>query len=259
MPKELERKLKAQAAKHDDWSEERKDAYTYGTLRKTGWKPEREKHGSLEDITFHEEAAQCERILEDLGVVHPIHKGYKGDSNGSGLETGGAIAFGNIDFRKIDLDGGVKVAGNESALRDIGTGIHLGAPVDYFGPDTDYRAEEIDPHQYGKDFEPFPFRDYYKTEDKQWERGFRMREQDEYDETPTPGAVTDRMPHVEAYGAVNFAGAGPDKDGDGDEAGSCDYRSFESQRHFARANKGKSAEYAVDISGLDTKLGKDIR
>jgi hypothetical protein len=42
MPEKLERKLKAQAAKKN-WSEERKDRYVYGTLRKTGWKPEREK------------------------------------------------------------------------------------------------------------------------------------------------------------------------------------------------------------------------
>jgi hypothetical protein len=42
MPKELEQKLKKQVAKKK-WSEERKDAYVYGTLRKTGWKPSREK------------------------------------------------------------------------------------------------------------------------------------------------------------------------------------------------------------------------
>jgi len=39
MPKELETKLKRQAA-GKNWSEERKDAYVYGTMRnKTGWKP----------------------------------------------------------------------------------------------------------------------------------------------------------------------------------------------------------------------------
>lgn len=43
MPKELERKLKKEAAKHKGWSKEKKAAYVYGTLRKTGWKPKKEK------------------------------------------------------------------------------------------------------------------------------------------------------------------------------------------------------------------------
>lgn len=44
MPKELENRLKRQVnKKHPEWSQERKDAYCYGVLRRTGWKPEREK------------------------------------------------------------------------------------------------------------------------------------------------------------------------------------------------------------------------
>ena len=43
MPEALERKLKAQAAKKKGWSKTRKNAYIYGTMRKTGWKPSREK------------------------------------------------------------------------------------------------------------------------------------------------------------------------------------------------------------------------
>jgi hypothetical protein len=42
MPKELERKLKRKAKKMG-LSEERQDKYVYGTLRRTGWKPSREK------------------------------------------------------------------------------------------------------------------------------------------------------------------------------------------------------------------------
>lgn len=38
MPKALERKLKAEA-KRRGYSKERADAYVYGSLRKTGWKP----------------------------------------------------------------------------------------------------------------------------------------------------------------------------------------------------------------------------
>ena len=42
MPKKLEEKLKKEARKKG-LTGERKDAYVYGTLRETGWKPEREK------------------------------------------------------------------------------------------------------------------------------------------------------------------------------------------------------------------------
>lgn len=44
MPKPMEQKLKREVNKeHPGWSKKRKDAYVYDTLRKTGWKPEREK------------------------------------------------------------------------------------------------------------------------------------------------------------------------------------------------------------------------
>jgi hypothetical protein len=42
MPKALEDKLKKEASKKG-LSGERKDAYVYGSMRKIGWKPEREK------------------------------------------------------------------------------------------------------------------------------------------------------------------------------------------------------------------------
>ena len=44
MPKKLERKLKRQINReHPEWSQDRKDAYVYGTLRKTGWVPSHQK------------------------------------------------------------------------------------------------------------------------------------------------------------------------------------------------------------------------
>jgi hypothetical protein len=43
MPKAMEEKLKKEANKHKGWSKEHKLAYIYGTMRKTGWKPSREK------------------------------------------------------------------------------------------------------------------------------------------------------------------------------------------------------------------------
>lgn len=42
MPKELERVLKAQV-KNKPWSKKKKNAYVYGTMRNTGWKPKGEK------------------------------------------------------------------------------------------------------------------------------------------------------------------------------------------------------------------------
>lgn len=43
MPKKMERELK-ETARKKGLTGERADAYVYGTMRKTGWEPERE-HG----------------------------------------------------------------------------------------------------------------------------------------------------------------------------------------------------------------------
>lgn len=265
MPKELENKLKKEAS-NKGLSGDKSDAYVYGTMRKTGWKPKREqqasKHGSLEDIAFHEEATDPAGDSICPVFTHPLHKGsgkgFAAKGEDTGLESDGAIMWGALDPPAIDGDTEQFTKGQQSCNRDAGQGIHYGAPIDYFGPDTDYRAEEIDVHQYGRAYDPYPFRDYYKTDDKMNERTFRVMEQDKYDETPTPGVVTDSQPQTEAYGAVNFRGAGPES-ADGSKDGADRYRSFEEQRRFARTNKNKSQEYAVDVSGLDTKLGKDIR
>ena len=42
MPKELERKLK-KTAREKGLTGDRRDAYVYGTLRKTGWKPSKKR------------------------------------------------------------------------------------------------------------------------------------------------------------------------------------------------------------------------
>ena len=42
MPKAMERKLKAQA-KNKGYSKKRSNAFVYGTMRKTGWKPSTQK------------------------------------------------------------------------------------------------------------------------------------------------------------------------------------------------------------------------
>lgn len=45
MPKKLEKALK-KTAKKKGLKGKRRDAYVYGTLRKTGWKPKKEKHST---------------------------------------------------------------------------------------------------------------------------------------------------------------------------------------------------------------------
>lgn len=42
MPKKLEARLRRRARKKG-YGKKRQDAYVYGTLRKTGWKPKRER------------------------------------------------------------------------------------------------------------------------------------------------------------------------------------------------------------------------
>ena len=45
MPKKLEKELKREAKKKFPKDKERQDAYVYGTLRKTGWKPSHQRKG----------------------------------------------------------------------------------------------------------------------------------------------------------------------------------------------------------------------
>ncbi len=50
MPKALEQKLERQVS-GKDWSQERKNAYIYGTLRKTGWKPRKQRSIAEEAVS----------------------------------------------------------------------------------------------------------------------------------------------------------------------------------------------------------------
>jgi hypothetical protein len=43
MPVKMERELKAKARKKWPKDKKRQDAYVYGTMRKTGWKPSTQK------------------------------------------------------------------------------------------------------------------------------------------------------------------------------------------------------------------------
>jgi hypothetical protein len=44
MPEKMEKELRKEVEKkHPNWSKEKKDAYIYGTMRKTGWSPSTQK------------------------------------------------------------------------------------------------------------------------------------------------------------------------------------------------------------------------
>ena len=57
MPEEMEKDLKAKAKKKG-LTGEHADAYIYGNMRKTGWKPKREKHHSAPNGSFYDERAK---------------------------------------------------------------------------------------------------------------------------------------------------------------------------------------------------------
>jgi hypothetical protein len=193
--------------------------------------------GSLEDIDFHENAAESDVICDNF--IHPVHKGYE-------YFTPGAL-----DPPRMDSDAAAQFTkGSQSCNRDAGQGLNYGAPVEYFGPDTTYRAEEINPHHYGRDYEPSPLKDYFKTGDKAEEVGLRLREEYKYSEIATPGTVPDKgMDHTQAYGSRSYELVPTDLD---------DNRSFKSQQRFRRA-QDEIEDDTVKVTKVDTKWGKNIR
>lgn len=53
MPQALEKKLKKEVA-GKNWSKERKNAYVFGTMRKTGWTPAGKKKKKSGTLVFKE-------------------------------------------------------------------------------------------------------------------------------------------------------------------------------------------------------------
>jgi hypothetical protein len=212
----------------------------YATANKRKQNPgDVQEHGSLEDITALENSTGDCKVVSDE-FTHPVHKGYKIEGT-----------FGELDPPAHDGSGAAQFTkGKQSCNRDIGQSVHYGAPIVYHGPDTDYRAEEIDLEQYGRSYEPIPLKDFFKTEEKMEERTFRLREQDEYDEEATPGAVPDKpLKSSESYGASGFRE---------DETELDDNRSFDSQREFARGVKKNDGELPL-VKGIDRKKGNKLR
>jgi hypothetical protein len=194
--------------------------------------------GSLHDIDYHEDAAERKTVMNgEEGGTHPIHKGYDYIVCGKDRDWG--------------EDGDEPKGAEMSANRDNGWGIHYGAVVDYFGPDTTYRAEEINVHMYGSDYDPSPLRDYYKDEKKgPEENNLRLIEEYHYSNIETPGYIRDGgLESSLAHGSVSYEKIPVDVS---------DSRSFKSQQYFRRAQDERDDD-TVKVAGLDTKKGKDIR
>lgn len=121
MPVALERKLKAKVA-DKKMSKDRKDAYVYGTLRKTGWKPEREKKMS--------NTQKLIRLSEiNRGVDSLIQfKDRDWTDTGADVAAGGALALGGVGTYKLHkaIQG---AGGYRASAQQAGMGYDLGKTV----------------------------------------------------------------------------------------------------------------------------------
>jgi hypothetical protein len=193
--------------------------------------------GSLEDIEAMEGYAERSTVMNgEEGGTHAIHKGYDDCVYG--------------DDRGWKEDGDEPKGSEFSANRDNGWGLHYGAPVEYFGPDTNYRAEEINPQDYGRDYDPFPFRDMFKDQKKDTRQNLRLLEEAEYAQLRTPGTIDNKAFESSlAHGSTSYEKVPTDLP---------DSRGFGAQQKFRRSS-GEPDEDTPKVSGRDTKHGKNIR
>lgn len=88
MPAALERKLKREVS-DKDWSEKKKDAYIYGTLRKTGWKPNREKK-----MSNPSKLIRLNEVEQKLDSIIQFDYGNDDQNKRSALGTAGVVGAG---------------------------------------------------------------------------------------------------------------------------------------------------------------------
>lgn len=69
MPKALEAKLEREASAKG-LSGARKDAYVYGTLRKTGWKPSREEHSPANMVKRETGQHSFGQLMQDQNRIN---------------------------------------------------------------------------------------------------------------------------------------------------------------------------------------------
>lgn len=193
----------------------------FASKKETKNKPGR----SLVDVEFHEKADKS-RVVDDA-FVHPLHKGYGKGGDDPGLESKGAITWGALDPPSIDGDAPQFTKGSQSCNRDIGQGIHYGAPVNDRGPETEFRVEEINPQHYGRDYEPSPYKDLFKTGYKSRELNIRNEADLCYQDCETPGAVTGEYESSIAYGTTSYKKVPVELE---------DNRTYSRQQKYAREN-----------------------
>lgn len=185
----------------------------------------------------HKKETKEGRSIVDVEIVSAKPEIDKLGKGGHGVMP---VNYGQSHIKGPVTDGALEFA-EYSANRAPCHGMQNGAPVYFGGPDTSYRAEEINPQHYGRDYEPGPYKDLFKTPQKAWEAGIRRIWDDEYAECETPGAVSSKDKAVLAYGTVSFEDAPTENP---------DYRTFDSQYSFTRQHDEIDAE--VD-SEDDTK------
>jgi hypothetical protein len=135
MPAELERKLKKEVA-GKKMSKDRKDAYVYGTLRKTGWKPKREKKMSTLDTRI----VRLSKIDRDLDSIiqlddkHPYLDTAATVAGGAGLVGGGLYAAGALTPKSyggagLGVRSTIAKAGRDVAGIGEGGGARIGKTI----------------------------------------------------------------------------------------------------------------------------------
>lgn len=168
---------------------------------------------SIIDVECHQRAPETKKLCDVF--THPVHKGYDD------------ITWGKLDPPALDGESMQITPGKQSCNRDAGQGIHYGATVDFYGPDTDFRAEEINPHHYGRDYNPLPLRDYFKAEKSDDRQNLRLVDEYAYEEIETPGTVPSKgLESSLAWGAISYEKVPSEMD---------DNRSFKSQREYRRS------------------------
>ena len=109
MPKKLERKLKSEAANIFPNDPKRQDAYVYGTLRKTGWKPSKKNGGAVRDYKDEYKKFQSSKKMKnyrvELNKYNRQHGNYgNGDSKDATHNDGKITGYENQSTNRARKD-----------------------------------------------------------------------------------------------------------------------------------------------------------
>ena len=126
--------------------------------------------------------------------------------------------------------------------REVEDGPSYELSVEFYGPDTPFRTEEINPHHYGRDYNPLPLRDYFKAEKSDDRQNLRLVDEYAYEEIETPGTVPSKgLESSLAYGSISYEKIPSEND---------DNRSFKSQREYRRSQAEMDEDVPI-VKDLD--------